>query len=372
MNRYDLRRGTVYRARAEEVYQGLEAGSFRLALVDGPYNLRIAEWDKFPSWDAFRDFYRGHLEAIGRLLMPSSWLLLWGSDESEGELRPLVRSLGWEYCGRVTWHKTNPPSQKGIEDRRTWPDATEVLGCWRRECVGSLAGPAQMIAYAAGESDRNEIRKWLHYERQRAGLKGDDLEAAVNEAGGKGNMTCRHSFTESQWCMPTWEQWKALHVAWNRRGLPDGRPYLQRDRSRVYDLTDPADHDALRAEYDALRAPFEMPSGGLLNVWRDPLVWSPERLVRADGSALHPCQKRLDHVERLIRAHTRPGEAVLSVFSGTCREAVVCEHLPEPEARRYVCIEADEDGRGYIDAVLPSLRLDPTAGLKPGQVGLFG
>jgi hypothetical protein len=67
-------------------------------------------------------------------------------------------------------------------------DFTEVCGVYQREELAPLGGPAQFIAYAAGASDGNTIRKWLYSERERAGLKGDDLEAAVNEAGGKGNM----------------------------------------------------------------------------------------------------------------------------------------------------------------------------------------
>lgn len=360
-------RGSVYHARAEEVYPLLEPASFRLAFVDGPYNLRIAEWDKFPSWDAFRAWYRPHLEAIGALLMPSAWLILCGTEESTGELRPLIRSQGWEYTSPVFWWKTNPYAQKGVADCRSWPDATETFSIWRRECVGDR-GPGYEAAEAAGASDRNEIRKWLYSERQRAGLKGDALEEAVNKCGGKGNMICRHSFTGSQWWLPTWDQWRALHRAWNLYGDPAGRPYLQRDRSRVYDLGDAADprhreeydglkaeyevlkaeYETIKAEYEALRAPFTFPrTAGVLNVWHDPAV-GPESRTRTRKGETHPCEKRLDHVSRLIRAHTLPGEAILEPFGGTCRVAVACEKLPEAEARRYACIEPEAR---WIDAI---------------------
>jgi site-specific DNA-methyltransferase (adenine-specific) len=91
----------------------------------------------------------------------------------------------------------------------------------------------------------------------------------------------------------------------------------------------------------------------------------PERV------ALHPCQKPLALSERIIRASSRPGELVLEPFGGTCRAAVACERLPAAEARRYVCIEPDEDGRDYLPAILPQLRYDPADDEVGLQRGLF-
>ena len=57
-------------------------------------------------------------------------------------------------------------------------------------------------------------------------------------------------------------------------------------------------------------------------------------------------------------------------FGGTCRIAAACEDIArwEPEkARRYVCVEMDEDGRGYIPAVLASLRGEQVNAGPTGQ-----
>ena len=43
---------------------------------------------------------------------------------------------------------------------------------------------------------------------------------------------------------------------------------------------------------------------------------------------------------------------------------MTCERMPERDARRYVCIEPDEDGRGYVPAVLATMgygETDPEA-----------
>jgi DNA modification methylase len=122
----------------------------------------------------------------------------------------------------------------------------------------------------------------------------------------------------------------------------------------------------------------------MTNVWRlAPDAFQTERLasgarnhrVRHQASdwaeSLHPCQKPLAFYERMIRASSRPGDLVLEPFGGTCRAAVAIERLPAAEARRYVVIEPDEDGRDYIAAVLRSLTFDP-GDERDGQPSLFG
>lgn len=118
--------------------------------------------------------------------------------------------------------------------------------------------------------------------------------------------------------------------------------------------------------------PFSM-SGPGCNVWRKPAAGLKSerlrtgRMIRAarkpngGGSGLareplHPCQKPRQFWSRIIRASSRPGDTVLEPFGGTCRAAFACLDLPEDQARRYVCIEPDEDGRDYLGAVTKALR----------------
>jgi hypothetical protein len=91
-------------------------------------------------------------------------------------------------------------------------------------------------------------------------------------------------------------------------------------------------------------------------------------------SAFEACQKPLLFARRIVEASSRPGDLICEPFGGTCRIAAACEDIArwEPEkARRYVCVEMDEDGRDYIPAVLASLRGEPTGGQPTGQTRLF-
>lgn len=90
-------------------------------------------------------------------------------------------------------------------------------------------------------------------------------------------------------------------------------------------------------------------------------------------TALHPCQKPLEFYDRIIRASSRPGDLVLEPFGGTCRAAFAIEALPDADARRYVCIEPDEDGRDYLGAVTARLRRERIAAQPDATAGmLFG
>jgi site-specific DNA-methyltransferase (adenine-specific) len=369
-------RSTLYHARAEEVYPHLEAGSVSMVWSDGRYGMGKSEkggWDD-GGVDTLADWYAPHVEAWGRVCAPSATVYLWNTAEGWARLDPVMRAAGWTFRVLVTWLKTNPPSQKGQEMNTCWADFTEVCGFYQREQLAPLGGPAQYVNFAAGASDRNTIRTWLNEERERAGLRGTALEDAVNEAGGKGNMICRHTFAESQWLLPTFDQWCALHKAWNTRGIPDRRPYLQRDRTKVYDLALRSEYDALRSEYDALRSeydalrcPFTAPTGHTGNVWTAPMVAPSRRLHTADGET-HECEKPLTFADRAIRASTRIGGAILDPFAGTNRIAVACQRLPAEEARHAIGIEMEER---WLDAVRPSLIADYTHRSHAKQSNLF-
>ena len=246
---HTTQRGHIYRARAEDVYPHLPDRSCSLVIWDGPYNMRKADWDKFDNWDAFRDWYRPHLEALDRVACQAASLYVWGNDESASQLRDMVAGAGWNRRVRVTWYKTGAnPALIGSGFASVWVDLTEVCDVYTR------GGPT------------------------------------FNSSKGVGNV----------WPLSPTNQ----------------------VQSRLY-------------------------SGEK----------SPHRVTgKMQKIGVHACQKPLAFWSRIIRASSRPGDTVLEPFGGTCRAAFACLDLPESEARRYVCIEPDEDGRDYLGAVVKSLR----------------
>ena len=354
---------------------------YTLAIVDGPYAMGMAAWDRMKLAD-LAEWYAPHIERLTSLMAPSASVYLWNTAQGHRRLDAVMREMGWTHRGDVTWQKTNPASQKGVEDRRAWPDVTEVCAFYQREAWAPNTCAGQEISYAAGADERNWIRLWLAEEWTSAGLRRNHADHALGTNGMAG-----HYFGASQWSLPTWDNYRKLADYAQERGPHRERPYLVHpsvwpggDLRASYDhLRAEYDHlrasyDHLRAEYEAARPAFALPAG-VTNVWTAPLVGGADRLKGPDGAALHPCQKPLHFAERMIRASTRPGERILVPFGGTCREAVVCEWLArtEPdEARGYDVCELNADGADYIGPVLAQIRGESSRGTAPGQVRMFG
>jgi DNA modification methylase len=371
----------VYEADALTVAEGLPAGCASLAILDGPYGMGKAEWDRVPRGGRLADLYRPHLDALGRVCAASATVYLWNTAEGWAELHAEMLGRGWRSAGLVVWHKPDGAALKSAheEGARRWPDVTEVCGMYQREAWAPAQAAGATIAYAAGADERNWIRPWLLAEWTAAGLKTKDADRALGTVGMAG-----HYFGASQWALPTWEKYQTLAAYAAAHGRPrEGLPYFVHEAAAAgleatyQHLTAEAqalraEYDHLRAEYEASRPPFTCPLG-VSNVWREPTVAGPERLRDGQGRTLHPCQKPLLFADRMLRASSRPGDVVWVPFGGTLRELVAAERMARAdraEARRVVTCELNADGVDYIGAALAQVRGLPA--LAAGQVGLFG
>jgi site-specific DNA-methyltransferase (adenine-specific) len=371
----------VYEADARTIAPHF-AGTASLAILDGPYGLGKAAWDKVPRGGTLADLYQGALDDVGTVCLPSASLYLWNTSAGWAELHPHVLARGWTFRALITWDK-GVASMAGKVDTaglRTWFDVTEVCGFYQREEWAPNTSAGQEIGYAAGRDDRNWVRPWLLAEWTEAGLRMKDADRALGTNGMAG-----HYFQPSQWSLPTWEAYERLAGHAAQHGPPRERPYLVHpscwpggDLRASYDhLRAEYDHlraeyDHLRAEYEASRPPFACPLG-VGNVWTVGQVAGPERLKDANGETMHPCQKPLLFAERMIRASSRPRDTVWAPYGGTLRELVAAERmarLDPGDARRVITCELNQDGRDYIGAALEQIGAEVRP--KGGQVGLFG
>lgn len=362
----------VFEADAREVAATLPAGSCSLAILDGPYGMGKAAWDRVPRGGSLLDIYRGHFDDVGRLCAPSASLYVWNTSAGWAELHADLVARGWVFRSLIVWSKPDGCARKSAHEdgARAWPETMEVCGFYQREAWAPSTCAGQEVAYAAGRDERNWIQPWLRSEwYDHAGLSTDDARIAIGCRPGSGMPS--HYFTPSQWALPTWEAYQQLAAYAAQHGPPRERPYLVHPSRWPGDLR--ASYDHLRAEYEASRPPFTCPLG-VGNVWTHNQVIGAERLRAPDGAILHPCQKPLLFADRMLRASSRPGDTVWVPFGGTCREVVAAEQMArrEPaEARRVVCCELNQDGVDYLTPALA--QADGLAGNSaPGQVGLFG
>lgn len=308
---------------ARDVSQTIEPGSCSLAILDGPYGLHKAEWDRvadLPAW------YAPHLDDVGRVCGPSASLYVWNTAEGWAALHGGIVARGWTFRALVTWDKGVGfmAGKCDVAGLRTWYDVTEVCGFYQREAW-----------------DPVEAGRALRWAR----LRPKDIDHAMGVA----CMASRKWLgTDHQAQAPTAADLRWVRVCHPRLNWP-------------WTLDEP-------------RPAFECPVG-VSNVWTAGQVSGPERLRDINGETLHPCQKPLAFAERMIRASTRPGERVWVPFGGTCREAVAAQRIARAdpaEAREVVTAELDGDGRGYLEAVVRVLEGRGVVPDDPRQVDLFG
>lgn len=130
--RSDLTGSEVHEADARVVAQTLTEGSVTLSILDGPYNLGKAEWDRVPKGGSLGDLYTGHLDDVNRLSAQSASLYVWNTSQGWAELHPLILARGWTFRSLIVWDKQIMPSMLGWETAKAWLDVTEVCGFYTR------------------------------------------------------------------------------------------------------------------------------------------------------------------------------------------------------------------------------------------------
>ena len=84
---------------------------------------------------------------------------------------------------------------------------------------------------------------------------------------------------------------------------------------------------------DVIRVPYKVKKNVRRGVEQNPLgkvptdVWTKNNHTTSHEYVdWHPTQKPLELLERIIKAHTRPGDTVLDIFSGSGSTAIACDN----------------------------------------------
>ena len=309
------------------VMRGMPDSSVDLIATDPPYfKVKGEAWDwqwntptQFLGWmGELCDEWQRILKPNGSLYVFASPRMAWGV---EGEVRKRFMVLN-----NIRWQKP-PFSTKAEmfvkEDLRAFFPASETIIFAEQVGADNMAkGEAGYVATC------DELRGFV-FEPLRAYLAGEMERAghslvSVNKAwrewkGGNGGMSS-HWFTQSQWTLPTRQNYEWL------RTLFGGGDYLRREYD---DLR--REYDDLRREYDDLRRPFTVTADV---PYTD--VWSFKTVGTYPGK--HPCEKPLDLMRHIVQSSSRPGGVVLDCFCGSGSTLEAAASL----GRQYIGIDADE------------------------------
>ena len=351
-----------------DIYPTLEPG-YTLIVSDGAYGIGGFPGDpKHPRHLA--DWYAPHLEAWDRLAAPSSSLYFWCTPEGCARMLPAVEAAGWSFMSSIRWDKPSSAAWKGAAGMRRWMQDSEDCYFYVREAVDISAMAADVIYRDLDASRRDSSAPvLLRSDRERAGLTRKDLAHAFPSASG-GLTGCVTNWEEG-YNFPTWEVWQRA-AAWlaltGKQLLPTDRPYLVTEAvwaargglRESYEALRASyealrgEYEALRGEYEALRYPFTLPQG-VTDVWSGLPVNRPGR---------HGCAKRDDHIERIVKASSRPGDRVLEPFGGGAPVLRACKKL----GRSCDSIERDPE---WHRRALASIETRPEMTATKGQPSLF-
>ena len=317
---YDQDGVTIYNGDCLHVLPALPNNSVDLILTDPPYfKVKGDAWDN--QWNTTADFLAWLdrvLVEFARILKANGSLYLFASPQMGARVECLVGGR-FQVLNNIRWRKEEGRHKATCkEELRAFFPASETI---------IFAEHFGADSAAKGESGYEKkcdelrgfvfepLRAYFDEERKRSGLSSQQIQDGMAELTGVRYVFDRHTFSTSQWALPTKEQYEAARVLFNR----SGGEYLRKD------------YEELRKDYEELRRPFAVSSKV---PYTD--VWDFETVGNYPGK--HVCEKPAAMLRHMIAASSKPGAVVLDAFGGSGSTANAARAL----GRSAISIELNE------------------------------
>lgn len=285
---------TLYHGDSLEILPALDVEASAL-LTDPPYfKVKKDAWDN--QWGGANEFlsWMGDwLDCARPFLKPEASLWVFASPAMSTAVERVIGER-FRVLSSIRWVK-----QGSMAHRMSLPAMRSFVPFWE----GIIFAEQQELSAAP-------MRAYLRDVRDRAGMTSHDLNRRWQEMTGTKGETPKHWFAETQWQLPT----------------PDNYQWLIKTLG-----VQAKSYDELFDEYQQCRRPFVVENRKLMgDIWD--FASTPPRPGR------HPCEKPLPLMEHMIRTSTREGDVVLDPFAGSGSTLVAARSL----GRRAIGIEQDE------------------------------
>jgi site-specific DNA-methyltransferase (adenine-specific) len=289
-------------------------GRFDLLLTDPPYGRVKGDFDMIwqcrelflEDCQKWRDMMLGVMKENATL-----WWFAWPSNAGRIEAM-LAEKLN--VLSHVVWIKPCPTAQiTNVEALRApHPETERIIMAERYE--------ADELFLKNSSSERPGLfaglRDYLIQERDKAGLTNAEVNQQWRkEKGGNGGMAS-HWFTDSQWQLPTPENYQWLQKLFNRG----------RGEYKILNR----EYEELKKEYEELRRYFALEK-------TDPKteLWRFKPSLNKHG---HPTEKPLSLISFMVRISSRQDQVILDPFAGSGTTGVAAKLLN----RKCTLIEKEE------------------------------
>lgn len=315
-----------------EVLLKIPDNSVDLIATDPPYfGVKKNDWDnQWPDVESFLAWLDDVLFQCFRVLKPTGSLYLFCSPQLSAETELLIKQR-FDVLNHIVWAKPSGMFMRHCkENLRSYAAKTERLIFAQHYNADGFAKGAVGYEQKKEQAKQSAFAPIITYFKQaRTDLKVP--AKAINEA--TGTQMCSHWFSESQWKLPTKEQYEKLQVLFAEYAKDKLNP-LYRDYDDVaHEIMGlNVDYDALKDEFDLARRYFKVSAKVH---YTD--VWDFKVVQPYPGK--HVCEKPAAMMEHIISSSSRPGDVVLDAFLGSGSTAKAALKL----GRKVIGIEFEEE-----------------------------
>jgi site-specific DNA-methyltransferase (adenine-specific) len=316
----------IYNMDALELLKSLESKSVNLVLIDPPYfnvmktdwKQRKHEWDN--QWETLEDYiiWISNIgKEIKRVLKDNGSFYIFADDKVCAYVQVELDKI-FTLLNCITWVKPNNLTIKGWNVYRSYAPITEKILFYSNEWD---INSGKMIADKILDENlkpNNKFAQYLQEEFKRAGVSNKQIAKLFPSRTG-GLTGCVSNWLNGDNII-TEEQYLKI-----RKYLND--EYLKKEYE---DLK--KEYEDLKKEYEDLRRYFN-PKSNFTDVWTFNIMGGKESL------GVHPTQKPLAIIKRIIETSSKEGELIVDCFAGTGTTALACKQLN----REFICCDNNQE-----------------------------
>ena len=299
-----------------ELVKDIPDKSVDLALIDPPYNISKADWDKWKTVDDYVDFMGKVFLEIQRVLKDNGSFYFFHNDFLQiVELQNFInKNTDFVFKQLITWNKIDEKFKNYgyVQQRLSIDMMRNYYNGFTEYCVYyTFQDETGLTKVKTDLNNFKSLREYFKYIQESiGGTKKNIIEVIGQRAD--------HCFRwgSSQWDLPTEETYNELIEKFNINRFDGFREY--EDLRRKY--------EDLRYTFNTCRVKENL--RGNSNVW----LYPP---AKKQG---HITPKPTELLEHIIKTSSNEGDIVLDCFMGSGSTGVACINTN----RRFIGIEKDE------------------------------
>lgn len=300
----------LYKGDCLEVMKNIPNKSINLVIIDPPYNIGKAKWDKWDTVEDYIDFMGKVFLEIQRVLKDNGSFYFFHNDFLQiVELQNYInKNTNFIFKQLLVWNKRfNEASNKGFLDGFIEVEKLRNYQKMAEYCLYyTFQDETGLSKVMLDVNNFKTLRDYFKYIQIEIGLNKKQI---IEKIGQKADHCFRHS--SSQWDLPTEETYNELIKIFNIDKYEGFRTYKE-----------------LRQEYEELRYTYN-------NLKEHHSVMNYE-IAKKQG---HMTPKPVDLLEYIIKTSSNEGDVVLDCFMGSGSTGVACLNTN----RSFIGIELDEN-----------------------------